>query len=149
MNLNLGTGERIPAEGGFLVPEDLRSEILMVALGTGLSSIFDGVTGYWTGGISCPADGGTPVDNRRFHPGVPQREVACDSRHLNPDGSYQIPFADMSAMERMSVIYGAEWNRNFSAAGYPGAETEALRQVRPCCDLSLSGHAPACENFRP
>lgn len=66
--------ERIPAEGGFLVPEDLRSEILMVALETAVvrprarvipmdslrvplpaiddtshsSSVYGGVVGYWT-----------------------------------------------------------------------------------------------------
>lgn len=66
--------ERIPAEGGFLVPENLRSEILMVALETAVirprariipmdslrvplpmiddtshsSSVYGGVIGYWT-----------------------------------------------------------------------------------------------------
>ena len=66
--------ERIPAEGGFLVPENLRSEILMVALETAIvrprariipmdslrvplpmiddtshaSNVYGGVTAYWT-----------------------------------------------------------------------------------------------------
>jgi HK97 family phage major capsid protein len=73
-NLANALSERIPAEGGFLVPEDLRSEILMVALETAVirprarvipmdslrvplpaiddtshaSSVFGGVVGYWT-----------------------------------------------------------------------------------------------------
>lgn len=73
-NLANALSERIPAEGGFLVPEDLRSEILMVALETAVvrpraraipmdslrvplpaiddtshaSSVYGGVVGYWT-----------------------------------------------------------------------------------------------------
>jgi HK97 family phage major capsid protein len=72
--LSNALSERIPAEGGFLVPEDLRSEILMVALETAVvrprarvipmdslrvplpmiddtshaSSVYGGVVGYWT-----------------------------------------------------------------------------------------------------
>jgi HK97 family phage major capsid protein len=72
--LHNALSERIPAEGGFLVPENLRSEILMVALEHAIvrprariipmdslrvplpaiddtshsSSVFGGVVGYWT-----------------------------------------------------------------------------------------------------
>ncbi len=72
--LHNALSERIPAEGGFLVPEVLRSEILMVALETAIvrprariipmdslrvpipaiddtshsSSVYGGVVGYWT-----------------------------------------------------------------------------------------------------
>jgi HK97 family phage major capsid protein len=73
-SLKNALSERIPAEGGFLVPEVLRSEILMIALETAVvrprarivpmdslrvplpaiddtshaSNVYGGVTGYWT-----------------------------------------------------------------------------------------------------
>jgi HK97 family phage major capsid protein len=74
VKLNNALAERVPSEGGFLVPENLRSEILMVALETAVvrprativpmdslrvpmpaiddtshaSNVYGGVTGYWT-----------------------------------------------------------------------------------------------------